>query len=247
MRRTDKKTIVLNEVDSTNNYANQLILSNAADDGTVVMTHFQTKGKGQQGNQWESEFGKNLLISLILFPKELPAEKQFYISKISSLALVNFLEKRIEGVTIKWPNDIYVENNKIAGMLIENTVKGTLLHSSVLGIGLNINQEKFVSDAPNPVSLKQITGKDYSIPSITHEISNLIFNWYKKLLQKEHEAIDMAYFSNLYRKEEWQHFSMNTNVFEAKIIGVGKFGQLIMEMRDGKRKEFMFKEVEFII
>ena len=135
MNLTSKNLILLNEVESTNNYANQLVLSKAAEHGTVVLAQYQKKGRGQQGNFWESEFGKNMLASFIVFPQFLSAAKQFYFSKIVSLALVDFLKTETNEVSVKWPNDIYVRNKKIAGILIENSIKGSNLSSAVIGIG----------------------------------------------------------------------------------------------------------------
>jgi BirA family biotin operon repressor/biotin-[acetyl-CoA-carboxylase] ligase len=247
MTKEDKKIIVLNEVESTNNYASQLILSDAAEEGTIVLTQFQTSGRGQAGNRWESEAGKNLLASLILYPGFLNAAKQFAISKVVSLGLAGFLESEIEGVSIKWPNDIYVGDKKIAGILIENTVKGNSLASSVVGVGLNLNQERFFSDAPNPVSLKQITGKDYDVEKVVPEILGTIFSWYEKLKMGSFSEIDSAYFSKLYGVGEWRKFIKNDIIFNARIIGIGKFGQLRLEEHDGTVKEFMFKEVEFVV
>ena len=246
MNRTDKKSIVLNEVESTNNYANQLILSNAKE-GTVVLALYQKKGRGQVGNKWESEAGKNMLASIILYPQFLSAGKQFTISKIVSLSLFDFLRNEIDDVSIKWPNDIYVGNKKIAGILIENSIKGRNLFSSVLGIGLNLNQEKFLSDAPNPVSLKQITGKDFNIETVIFEISELIFEWYKKIELGKFSEINSAYFAQLFRRGEWGLYSKDGIQFEAKIVGIGEFGQLQLENRMGEISEFMFKEVEFVL
>ena len=246
MNKNYKNIIVLNEVESTNNYANQLILSNKADEGTVVLTQFQKKGKGQLGNRWESEAGKNMLATVILYPRFLNAGKQFLLSKIVSLSLVEFLKTKTDDISIKWPNDIYVGNKKIAGLLIENSIKGNALFSSLLGIGLNLNQEKFLSDAPNPVSLKQITGDEYDIENVVDEILSLIFKWYKKIETGNFHEIDSAYFAQLFRVGEWGEYSKSKNIFEAKIIGIGEFGQLQLEKRDGKVEEFMFKEVEFV-
>jgi BirA family biotin operon repressor/biotin-[acetyl-CoA-carboxylase] ligase len=247
MRRMDKKIIVLNETDSSNNYANELILSDAAEEGTVVLTQFQLKGKGQVGNHWESEAGKNLLASIVLFPKFLNAGKQFLLSKLISLALVEFLQNEIGDVLIKWPNDIYVGNKKIAGILIENKIKGNNLYSSVLGIGLNLNQLNFFSDAPNPVSLKQITGKEYNARNVLEQILEIFFNWYGKLNKGNLHEVDLAYYSQLFRREKWDKYSANGVEFEARIAGIGEFGQLQLEKRSGEILEFMFKEVEFVL
>ncbi len=248
MKRTAKNIILLNEVESTNNYANQLILSNAAEEGTVVLAQYQKKGKGQQGNSWESENGKNLLMSIILFPQFLNAGKQFLLSKLVSLAIVKFLQSETEeAVSIKWPNDIYSGEKKIAGILIENAVKGQNLYSSVVGVGLNLNQEFFFSDAPNPVSLKQITGIDYDSKEVADKIIHLISGWYEKLREQNFNEINNNYISQLYKFGEWNIFSKQGKTFEAKIIGIGDFGQLILEDRGGKTSEFMFKEVEFVL
>ena len=247
MNKSHKNIIVLNEVESTNNYANQLILSDTAEEGTIVLTQFQKKGRGQFGNQWESEAGKNMLATIILYPQFLNAEKQFVLSKIVSLSLVELLKNKTDNFSIKWPNDIYVGKNKIAGILIENSIKGSKLFSSLLGIGLNLNQEEFLSDAPNPISLKQITGEEYDIENVAVKILKSILKWYKRIEIDNFHEIDSAYFSHLFRNGEWAKYSKDGNVFEAKIIGIGKFGQLQLEKRDGTVEEFMFKEVEFIL
>lgn len=247
MRQIDKKIIVLNETESTNNYANQLILSDAAEEGTVVLTQFQLKGKGQLGNHWESEAGRNLLASIILFPNFLNAGRQFLLSKLISLALLEFLQDEIEDVSIKWPNDIYVGNKKIAGILIENKIKGTNLYSSVLGVGLNLNQVNFYSDAPNPVSLQQITGKEYNTRKVLERILEIFFNWYERLNEGNLHEVDLAYYAQLLRRGKWEKYIADGVGFEARISGIGEFGQLQLENRSGKRLEFMFKEVEFIL
>lgn len=247
MTKMSKNIIFLNSVDSTNNYANQLILSNAAEDGTVVMAQFQEKGRGLAGNSWESETGKNLLTSIILYPKFLPAGKQFHISKAISLSILEFLKKETDGVSIKWPNDVYVKDKKIAGILIENSIKGNHLFSSIIGIGLNLNQENFVTDAPNPVSLKQLTGNDYNCETVVFEIKKHFYHWYIKLQSGNFDEVNLTYFEHLYRKELWQTYSKQRDLFEGKIVGIGEFGQLQLEKRNGAIEEFMFKEVEFVI
>ena len=247
MNKPDKKIIVLNEVESTNNYASQLILSNAAEEGMVVLTQFQKSGRGHHENHWESEAGKNMLATIILFPQFLNAGKQFMLSKIVSLSLVELLNSKTGDVSIKWPNDIYVGNKKIAGILIENSIKGSTLFSSLLGIGLNLNQQEFLSDAPNPVSLKQITGEEYSVETVAVEVLESILKWYGKIETGDFSEIDSAYFSQLFRSGEWAKYSKDGIIFGAKIIGIGEFGHLQLENRDGTVEEFMFKEVEFVI
>ena len=242
-----KKIIFLSEIESTNNYANQLVVSKAAEQGTVVLAQYQVKGRGQQGNSWESEAGKNLLASFILFPQFLPAAKQFYLSKITGLALADFLKTEVDNVSVKWPNDIYIQNKKIAGILIENSVIGSTIDYSIIGIGLNLNQEKFVTNAPNPVSLKQITGKEYPIEKVADEIWKYFEKWYYKLESGDFNTIDSSYFNSLFRVNEWTFFIKEGKIFEARITGIGEFGQLITTDRNGSFSEFMFKEVEFVI
>ncbi len=243
----NKNFIFLNEVDSTNNYANQLVVTKAADEGTVVLAQFQKAGKGQKGNSWESEAGKNLLASFILRPVFLNAADQFYISKIISLSIAEILPSKTKDITIKWPNDIYAGNRKIAGILIENSVLGQNIETAIAGIGLNLNQEIFVSGAPNPVSLKQLTGKNYEIQQFADDLFVVIEKWYGKLQNNKFAEIDTVYHQSLFRMKEWAHYSANGKTFEAWMIGTGQFGQLQLEHRDGKITEHFFKEVEFVI
>lgn len=244
---TNKKSIFLEEVESTNNYANQLVLSKAAEHGTVVLAQHQIKGRGQQGNSWESEYGKNMLASIILFPQFLPAARQFYLSEIISLAIVDFLNSLKLRGSIKWPNDIYIDNQKVAGILIENSVMHNHISTSIIGIGLNLNQEKFISDAPNPVSLKQVTGSDYDIEAVAYTIFSMLEKWCKILEYQRFNEIDAAYLKHLFRANEWAVFAINGKQFKARISGIGEYGQLILEDENGIFTEFMFKEVEFVI
>ena len=243
---TNKNIIVLEEVDSTNNYAKQLI-AKKEEEGTVVLSHFQHTGKGQQGNYWESEAGKNLLFSMLLYPGFLEAGKQFYLSKIISLAVVEWLKEEHDNVCVKWPNDIYVGEKKIAGILIEHAVKGAFLDHSIVGVGLNLNQELFMSDAPNPVSLKQLKKKEYDVQLVLQELINGFSFLYERLRQGNFEGIDKAYMESLFRKEGWHCFRKSGVDFEAQIQGIGEFGQLQLLERSGNFSEFMFKEVEFVI
>lgn len=237
--------IVQNELESTNNYAKQLV-SDKVEEGTVVLAQFQSKGRGQQGSYWESEAGKNLLFSLILYPDFLKAEFQFSLSMIVSLAIVSVLDEETEQVQIKWPNDIYVGKHKIAGILIENTIKGSKLGSTIVGIGLNLNQDAFSSDAPNPVSLKQVTNKEHEVNKVLQLFLQNFDSLYYLLKTGRMADIEKAYLNRLLGKEEWRTYRKQNHEFEAKITGIGEFGKLQMEDRSGQSLEFMFKEVEFI-
>jgi len=222
-------------------------MSDAAEEGTVVLAQFQEKGRGYRENTWESGKGMNLLASIVFSPDFLQAKDQFMMSKIVSLGLTDYLIKETEQVSIKWPNDIYITNNKVAGILIENTVKGKYLESVIVGIGLNLNQELFLSDAPNPVSLRQLNGRSYHVEEVCSKVTDSIFSWYRVLRNGNSEEINLAYLSRLYRFGEWSEFRIGNEFFEARITGIGEFGQLITEGRSGKGREFMFKEVEMVI
>ena len=241
-----KNIIVKNEIESTNNYAKQMVSDNP-EEGTVVLAQFQSHGRGQQGNSWESETAKNLLASIILYPQFLDAGLQFYLSKIVSLALINALDSEISDISVKWPNDIYAGDLKISGILIENAIKGSRLDYSIVGMGLNLNQEKFLSNAPNPISLKQLTGKDYIVADELEAVLLFFDKWYKTLIDGGFEKIDNAYLKRLYRFREWRKYRVGNQQIEGRIVGVGEFGQLQLELKNGEIREFMFKEVEFII
>nr|WP_321358462.1 biotin--[acetyl-CoA-carboxylase] ligase [uncultured Draconibacterium sp.] len=242
----DKNIIVFNELDSTNNYAKQLVKEKAAQ-GTVVLAHYQESGRGQVGNFWESERNKNLLFSVILYPGFLDAGKQFYISKVVSLALSDVLKQHLNDVKIKWPNDIYVGERKIAGILIENTVKGIALDSSIVGIGVNVNQEQFLSNAPNPVSMKQLLKKEFDIQDILKAFLQKLENYIEILREGRLEKVDAEYFQSLFRNEGLYPYRKDGKEFSARIAGIGSFGQLQLEESDGNVTEYMFKEVEFVI
>lgn len=245
--QAEKKLIILNDTDSTNNYANRLIAEGRAVNGSVVLSQYQTSGRGQRGNSWESESGKNLLASIVLFPAFLPPVNQFYISKVTSLALIELLANHTREVSIKWPNDIFVGNRKIAGILIETSILGNQFHSAVVGIGLNLNQEKFSGEIPNPVSLKLVTGKDFNIKESALQLAEILMKWYQKLEAGGVAEIDEVYHKNLFRMNEWAFFQKDNNRFEGRILGTGEYGQLILENRSGKQSSYMFKEIEFVI
>ena len=247
MKKATKNLINLQEVDSTNNYANRLIATDSAVEGAVVLAHYQINGKGLAENYWHSEAGKNILASFILFPSFLPAEKQFYLSKITSLALLNYLQNEIGKASIKWPNDLYVHDKKIAGILIENSVKGNNLSSAVLGMGININQIHFPDELPNPVSIKQITGLTYNITEQLQKLTKHLFNWYEKLKSYQLKEIDEAYFNNLYGLNNWCWYKKNDHAFKARISGINDFGHLVLEDESGNLNAYQFKEIELVL
>jgi len=240
------KILSFENLTSTNTYASGLLRTETVGEGTIIRASYQWGGRGQSGNAWESEAGKNLLISIILYPVTISPADQFLISMAISLGICDFLEKEIPGCKIKWPNDIYVKNDKIAGILIENSVMDNRLVSSIAGIGLNINQRKFTGNAPNPVSLSILTGKEYNTDICLSELSMAIDKRYYHLIAGESEMIRNDYKSRLYRINEWSGFRDKDGTFKGRILSVNEYGMLIIEQGGGIIKEFAFKEVDFI-
>jgi BirA family biotin operon repressor/biotin-[acetyl-CoA-carboxylase] ligase len=231
---------------STNTYGAKLLKNDAVPEGTIIYTNYQSAGRGQTGNTWESEVGKNLLISLILYPLMIKPSDQFIISKFISLGICDYLRQYTSNVSIKWPNDIYVNNDKIAGILIEASIMRNEIEYIIAGIGLNINQKIFRSDAPNPVSLGMITGVDYNIEECLRNLALFLDSRYKQLLQKKRSEIDSEYLNNLYRFEQWCDFSDSNGLFEGRIISVNATGRLQIEDHRGRIYEYGFKEVNFL-
>lgn len=236
----------LEVTDSTNNYANRQIRENAMSEGTVFLAYEQTTGRGQLKNIWESEPGQNLLFSIVLFPEFLEIRRQFMLSKVVTLGIYKAMNKYVDSLNIKWPNDIYAANQKLGGILIENSIMNGLLKSSVVGIGLNVNQTVFHSDAPNPVSLQLLTNQHYNCEIILAEILSGINGYYALLRDGQDDVIDREFISVLYRLNEKNDFKAEGEIFEGEIIGVNDIGQLLIRTNDGEVLEFHFKEVEFL-
>lgn len=239
--------IKLTSVDSTNNYATAHLSKNNWKEGTVVVSGEQTNGRGQINNCWESEPDQNILMSIVLYPEFLPVHLQFMISKIVTIGICKTLLVLVDDVLVKWPNDIYAGDRKVAGILIENAIMGNTLYSSVAGIGLNVNQAVFESDAPNPVSLYQLSGNKTDINELVNELLKNIDHWYLKLKQGLFEEIDRAYLQHLYRKDEMADYKDNTGLFRGVLKGVNEIGQLIIQPETGGLRCYHFKEVEFIL
>ena len=239
--------IFLSNVVSTNTTAAEYIRSGMTREGMVIRAGYQSAGKGQLGNSWESEDGKNLLFSIILFPNMLAATEQFLLCEFISLGIHDYLNTIISGCKIKWPNDIYAGDDKIAGILIENSLAGNAITSSVAGIGLNINQEVFPEQIPNPVSLKMITGINYDTDLCLKELLKCLDMRYKKLITGEWDQIRDDYVALLYRFGEWHDYMTSGGIINGRIVAVSESGCLRIENRAGKANEFAFKEIGFII
>src|SRR4030042_59335 len=191
--------IELKEVPSTNQYLFDLTECQEVEHGTVVTATFQSAGRGHGNATWESEPGKNRLASIYLKEPCIPVEKQFYLSKATSIAISDVLKNICPGTRIKWPNDIYAGDHKIGGILIENTVEGTRIRSSIVGIGLNVNQEQFPAFIPRPASVLLETGNICDAKMLLEDIVRRLRARYDQLCQGEYESIDQEYLGNLYR------------------------------------------------
>lgn len=235
---------------STNNTLAELLrMVPDMEEGTVVRAIEQTAGKGQPGNHWESEAKKNITMSLLLRPDFLSIVDHFYISIAMSLGITDYLiSKNIDGVCIKWPNDIYVDSKKICGILIENSIIGHIIDSSIIGIGLNINQEKFFSNAPNPISLTNITGETYDVQTELNLLCNFLLRRYAMLANGNLETLREEYIARMYRFNKLADYKLPStdSIFKAKIIDVAPEGRLIMESDNGNIMKFAFKEVIFV-
>ena len=240
--------IHLNETHSTNSYLRELIMREKEQpEGTVVITDYQTAGRGQKGNRWESERGKNLTFSILLHPNHIPPGKQFILSQLISIAIVGVLKKYDRHFTIKWPNDIYWKEKKIAGMLIEVDLTGSSLSNAIIGIGININQRHFKSDAPNPVSLTQITGKEHNLSELLEKILDSIVDEYNKYTPDNEEEIRQKYMALLFRNKGVYPYLYGEEIFNASIEGIEPNGQLILKKENGSIHTFAFKEISFVI
>lgn len=237
----------LKETDSTNNHLRRLLDKEQLPEGSLVVTDFQAAGKGQVGNSWESEAGMNLMFSLLLYPDFIPANRQFLISQIASLSVKETLDAYTDFIQVKWPNDIYWKDRKICGMLIENDLSGQLLYCSIIGIGLNLNQSLFRSNAPNPISLTQITGKKYDREEVLNRFLRIFFQYYCLLLQEKEEEVRTAYMQALYHGEGYHRYRDGQGQFEARIQVIEPTGHLILQLRDGEQRRYAFKEVTTLV
>lgn len=217
------------------------------EEGIVLCTGFQTAGRGQHGNFWESEKGKNLTFSMLLHPEFILASDQFILSQIVSLAIKETFDRYTDDITIKWPNDIYWKDKKICGILIENAIADDCISQSVIGIGINVNQTEFRSNAPNPVSLKLITQQNYGLNALLKLIRTNIQLYYLEVRERSPIDIVHRYKKALYRSDGYYPYNDGKDDFEAKIKDILPSGILQLETREGETRQFAFKEVSFKI
>ena len=244
--------IKVSDISSTNDY----LLGLDTEEDVCVRTDYQSAGKGMGTNTWESEAGKNLLFSILVHPVWLSVTEQYLLSMAEALAihdaLTEFLEltmgvETIKKLTIKWPNDIYWEDKKLSGTRIDGNIKGGVLQDFVIGTGINVNQQRFFSDAPNPVSLYHITGKEYDNDEILNKILEHFAKYQDALKQGDKEKVVREYHERLYRRTGIHRYEDGNGTFDAEIVKVNTNGIMTLRRTDGTLSDYEFKEVRFVI
>jgi BirA family biotin operon repressor/biotin-[acetyl-CoA-carboxylase] ligase len=236
----------LDDITSTNDY----LIAMQTRDELCVVTDYQSAGKGMGSNTWESEHGKNLLFSILIHPVWLDVSRQYLMSMAEALALRDAilpLVPKSDSLTIKWPNDIYYGDKKLSGTRIDVNLQGWQIQDMVIGTGININQREFRSNAPNPVSLVQITGKEHDADELLRSIL-LHFDYYREML--EHGNVDSVvslYHAYLYRGNGMYEYEDAEGVFEARLHSVAPNGMMTLRRSDGTLSSYEFKEVKFRI
>ena len=231
--------------ESTNSEAQQLLLKNKATEGCVVLTDEQTRGRGQRGNSWEAAPGKNITLSVILSPAFLAVRHQFYLNMAVSMAVLDLLrEQGLEQAQVKWPNDLYFEDKKLGGILIENTVNSLSIQHSIVGIGLNVNQLHFgISTAS---SVAAVVGTQLDVKRLVTRLMEMLEKRYLELRSGKLDKIKFEYLQALYRYHELHKFSVGGEEVTGQIVGVDEDGRLAVVINHELRY-FAFKEIAYII
>ncbi len=242
--------IRLEKLGSTNQYLHSCLeKGEEPSHGTIVVTENQTAGKGMEDNIWYSELGKNLTLSVFLKPVFLPPEKQFVLNKAIALAVADFVQSQLphKKITIKWPNDIYIDDKKAAGLLISNSIKGNKLENVIVGIGININQTEFPREIPNPASIGMFKKENLDLDDCLGQLSTFVARRYEEICAERFHDIEKEYVSKLYRLGKIHKFIKKGDIFNATITGVSEYGQLQLKTSKGENLQFGFKEVEYVI
>lgn len=221
---------ILNEVDSTNNYAIRMVQAQMADHGHCWFAHKQTAGKGQRSRHWQSANGENIIMTCSIHPAPLRPSEQFILTAAVALGCYDFFNSLTNGDTaIKWPNDIYWRDRKAGGILIESIVRGKTWKYAVAGIGININQVDFPPNVPNAVSLRQITGKLHNPVEMSKTLCEFLETRWQQIVAGERESVISEYNARLYKKERQVSFSIENATFAAVVKGVNATGDLLLD------------------
>ena len=240
-----ERFIELLSVDSTNNYAIQQVQKGLAASGDAYFTFEQTAGKGRFNRQWSSAKGENIVLSIVINTSELLLSQQFVLNMIASLSVLELFNKyTTEEIKIKWPNDIYCRDRKAAGILVENLIRGKKWQFAIAGFGVNINQISFPGSLKNPVSLKQLTGKDFNVVDLAKELCGLLTKNLELLFTNKEDIVLKAYNDLLYKRGETVKFKQGSIVFSGLVKQVDNFGRLIIE--SGMEQAFESGQLEWM-
>lgn len=231
------------ELGSTNTTV-ETMPSGELKDKMVVLTWRQIQGRGLATNKWESAPDKNIAMTVIFRPERLEAANQFAISMVMALGCRDWVSRYVDGVTVKWPNDVYVGDRKISGILIEHRIGGANVQLSFCGIGLNVNQEEFLSDAPNPVSLFQLIRKELPLKRVLGELLECIGHRYTQLCDPD--ALKKDFRQSMYRGQGIYEWKDESGRFRASVVGLDEYGQLILLDTEGYERIYAFKAVQYI-
>ena len=242
------KTIYIKEVDSTNNYL-AAYPSTDEEEMVVAWTDFQKAGRGCGTNKWESEAGKNITFSVLIHPQQVAAKDQFILSMANALALKSTLEAFTAGISIKWPNDVYWNDRKLCGTLIETTLRGSQIKDCIIGTGINVNQHAFLSDAPNPVSLAQILGHEVDREQVLADVVNNLEQYINKVSNGDWQAVRNEYRSSLYRRGEVHDYRYpDGTVEQLRFVDVSNDGHLLLQrVHNRELLAFAYKEIAFVV
>lgn len=240
----EEKIIRLKEIDSTNRFLREL-KDEQKDEMVVAVADFQTAGKGQGSHTWESEAGKNLLFSIKVHPRWVPVRQQFLLSMAGAIAIKEALETYVDGITLKWPNDVYWNDKKISGTLIETSIDSKGIKTCIFGIGINVNQEAFHSDAPNPVSLRQILGHEVDRDELLQKVIDGFIRYYELLRRADYMDVSGIYHLSLYRRKGFHRYEDADGDFEGAFVEVEDDGHLILHDKQGVIRSYSFGELKF--
>lgn len=220
------------------------------EEGFYIVTDYQSEGRGQVGTHWESEREQNLLVSFLLHP-QIAVSTQFRLAMLTGLAVAEALDKWCKGqgaqCTIKWPNDIYFGDKKVGGILIENKSEQGLVKDSIIGIGVNVNQLTFVSDAPNPISLRHITGKQEDKEQVLQAILQRLRALRPLLEDAREQELRQRYIARLYRRSGLYEYEDAKGRFKAEWVGIGTAGEWIVRTEDNEIRTYLLKQIKFIL
>ena len=236
----------IDKTESTNSYFSQKSAP-SSNLMKVIVARAQSAGRGQGSNSWESEEGKNLTFSIDITRPQVPLHLNFYLSIIAALAIHDSLSRYSKDITLKWPNDVYYKDKKISGTLIETSVNSQIITRCIFGIGINVNQKEFVSDAPNPISLINIINCETKVSEILSKTLKAFQKYYDQLRLGYYKSVKLQYMNVLYRSKGVFPYRDKDGLFEAEIVEIKDNGHLCLKDTEGRIREYEQKEVQFVL